>query len=61
MDTSTDRIAYVERLLTRLRRQYVERAPLPVREGEEPASLSFDMLRRLCQQVLAEGYGEREQ
>ena len=64
-DSRVDRDVYVESLLTRLRRQYVERTslPPPVPEPEWVAesgeSLSFAMLRRLCQCVLSEGYGEQ--
>ena len=56
MDTKTnERRAYIEALLNRLRRQYVERRPMPTDSGE---TLSFEMLQRLCQHVLREGYGE---
>ena len=58
MDTSTDRSAYVEALLNRLRRHYVERRLLPARDGQDAEALTFELLRRLCQQVLAEGYGD---
>jgi hypothetical protein len=55
MDTKTDaRRAYVEAILNRLRRQYVERAPTP---GDDEA-LTFEMLQRLCRHVTSEGYGE---
>jgi hypothetical protein len=61
MDTSINRSAYVELLLNRLRRQYVERTPLPGRqEDEQGEPLSFAMLRRLCELVLTEGYGRDE-
>jgi hypothetical protein len=46
--------AYVETLLNRLRRLYVEREPMP--EGEN--ALSFEMLQRLCYHISTEGYGE---
>jgi len=56
MDTRTDeRRAYVETLLNRLRRLYVERAPLPAEDAEP---LSFEMLQRLCHSITSEGYGE---
>jgi hypothetical protein len=58
MDTSINHSPYVEALLNRLRRHYVERTPLPARAGEEAKALSFALLRRLCEQVLAEGYGQ---
>jgi hypothetical protein len=61
MDTSTDRSAYVESLLNRLRRQYVERTPLPARTGDETDALTFELLRRLCHHILSEGYGRREE
>jgi hypothetical protein len=55
MDTRTDeQRAYVEALLNRLRRLYVERAEMPG-EGE---ILSFDMLQQLCRHIVGEGYGE---
>jgi hypothetical protein len=56
MDTRTDeRRAYIESLMNRLRRLYVERAPLP---GDEAEPLSFEMLQRLCHHITSEGYGE---
>jgi hypothetical protein len=56
MDTRTDeRRAYIETLLNRLRRMYVERAPMPGDDGE---ALSFEMLQRLCRHITSEGYGE---
>jgi hypothetical protein len=55
MDTRTDeQRAYVEALLNRLRRLYVERAELPG-EGE---LLSFEVLQQLCRYIVSEGYGE---
>ncbi len=55
MDTRTDeRRAYVEALLNRLRRLYVERAQLP--GGGK--TLSFELLQRLYSYVNTEGYGE---
>ena len=55
MSAKTDeRRAYVEALLNRLRRQYVERAPTPG-DGE---ALTFETLQRLCRYVTSEGYGE---
>ena len=55
MDTRTDeQRAYIEALLNRLRRLYVERAEMPG-EGE---ILSFEVLQNLCRQVVSEGYGE---
>jgi hypothetical protein len=59
MDTHLDRSAYVESLLHRLRRQYVERTPLPAGQGQETEALTFERLRQLCQLVLSEGYGEQ--
>jgi hypothetical protein len=55
MSTKTDeRRAYVEAILNRLRRQYVERVPTPS-DGE---ALTFEMLQRLCHYIVSEGYGE---
>jgi hypothetical protein len=55
MSTKTDeRRAYVEAILNRLRRQYVERVPTPG-DGEP---LTFEMLQRLCHHIVSEGYGE---
>jgi hypothetical protein len=55
MSTKTEeRRAYVEAILNRLRRQYVERAPTPG-DGE---ALTFEMLQRLCHHIVSEGYGE---
>ena len=55
MDTRTDeQRAYIEALLNRLRRLYVERAEMPG-EGE---ILSFEVLQKLCRHVVSEGYGE---
>ncbi|HWQ12576.1 MAG TPA: hypothetical protein VNL77_07250 [Roseiflexaceae bacterium] len=61
MDTSINRSAYVESLLNRLRRHYVERTPLPARGDEEGEALTFALLRRLCEHVLNEGYGEEHE
>jgi hypothetical protein len=59
MDTRTEEgRAYVEALVSRLRRQYVARALLPAAENEERQLLSFELLKRLCHHVVAEGYGE---
>jgi|GraSoiStandDraft_41_1057321.scaffolds.fasta_scaffold2316255_3 hypothetical protein len=56
MNTKTDeRRAYIELLLNRLRRLYVERTPTTEDGGE---ALSFEMLQRLCHHVTSEGYGE---
>jgi len=55
MDTRTDaRRAYVEALLNRLRRLYVERVQLPG-DGKR---FSFELLQRLCYSIASEGYGE---
>jgi hypothetical protein len=55
MDTRTDeRRAYVEALLNRLRRLYVERVQLP----GDGKGFSFELLQRLCYYVTSEGYGE---
>ena len=55
MSTKTDeRRAYVEAILNRLRRQYVERAPI----AEDGEALTFELLQRLCHYVVSEGYGE---
>jgi len=56
MDTRTDEErAYVETLLNRLRRLYVEREPMPHDENEK--ALSFELLQRLCYHITSEGYG----
>lgn len=52
---SEARRVFVEAILNRLRRHYVEQTPLPDSETE---TLTFETLRRLCEYVLAEGYGE---
>jgi hypothetical protein len=57
-DARVDHTAYVDALLNRLRRHYVERTPLPAHPEQEPEALTFDMLRRMCEHVLNEGYGE---
>lgn len=55
MDTRTDeRRAYVEELLNRLRRLYVERVQMP----GDGKSFSFELLQRLCYYITSEGYGE---
>ena len=55
MDTRTDeKRAYVEALLNRLRRLYVERAQM----SDEGEILSFEVLQQLCRQIVSEGYGE---
>ena len=55
MSTKTDeRRAYVEAILNRLRRQYVERAPM----SDDGEALTFELLQRLCHYVISEGYGE---
>jgi len=57
MNTETDkRRAYVEGLMNRLQRLYVERTPLPTRDDEE--SLSLELLQRLYHHIMSEGYGE---
>lgn len=54
MDTRTDeQRAYLEALLNRLRRLYVERVQLP----GDGKTLSFELLQRLCSYVTSEGYG----
>lgn len=59
MNTETDaRRAYVEAIMSRLRRQYAERTPLPVRQEEGSQTLSLQMLQRLYRHVMSEGYGE---
>jgi hypothetical protein len=58
MDTKTEqRRAYVDALLQRLRRQYVERRPLP-RPDDTKQPLSLPLLQRLYRCVISEGYGE---
>jgi len=51
--TPDARRAYVEALLSRLRRQYAERVPLP-----SGAPLSLALLQRLFRKIISEGYGE---
>jgi hypothetical protein len=59
MDTETEnRRAYVEALITRLRRHYAERVPIPDRHEHEEESISLQMLQRLYRYVTSEGYGE---
>ncbi|MBK9714455.1 MAG: hypothetical protein IPO81_24570 [Kouleothrix sp.] len=59
MNTETDaRRAYVEAIMSRLRRHYAERTPLPVRREEGSQTLSLQMLQRLYRHVMSEGYGE---
>ena len=56
MNTETDeRRAYIEAIMSRLRKHYAERTPLPDREEEV---LSLQMLQRLYRHVMNEGYGE---
>jgi hypothetical protein len=57
MNTETDkRRMYVERLMNRLQRQYVEQTPLPAHEDGK--SLSLEQLQRLYHHIMSEGYGE---
>ncbi len=60
MNTDTDaKRAYVDNLISRLRRQYEEQQPLPGREeGEAGEALSMSLLQRLYRHVMSEGYGE---
>ena len=60
MNTDTDaKRAYVDNLISRLRRQYEEQRPLPGREeGQEGETLSMSLLQRLYRHVMSEGYGE---
>ena len=60
MNTDTDaKRAYIDSLISRLRRQYEERRPLPGRdEGAEGEPLSMSLLQRLYRHVMSEGYGE---
>jgi hypothetical protein len=60
MNTETDeRRAYVEAIMNRLRRQYAERATLPMSEEQaQSEALSLQMLQRLYRHVMSEGYGE---
>ncbi len=59
MNTDTDeRRAYVEALMNRLRRQYNDRALIPIKAEDEGAALSLQMLQRLYRHVMSEGYGE---
>jgi hypothetical protein len=55
MDTRTDeQRTYIETLLNRLRRLYVDRTPT----SDDGEALSFEQLQRLCRHVTSEGYGE---
>ena len=57
MNTEIDkRRAYIESIMNRLQRHYVERTPLPDHEDEQP--LSLELLQRLYRHVMSEGYGE---
>lgn len=47
---------YVEALLNRLRRLYVERAKIP----GQPKTMTFDQLQRLCMYVTTEGYAQKD-
>ena len=57
MQTQTDtRRAFVQAIMNRLRRHYVERTPLPNHDDGE--TLSLALLQRLYRYVMSEGYGE---
>lgn len=60
MSTDTDaKRAYIDNLISRLRRQYEEGRPLPGRvEHEEGEPLSMALLQRLYRHIISEGYGE---
>lgn len=60
MNTDTDaKRAYIDSLISRLRRQYEERRRLPGHdEGSEGEPLSMSLLQRLYRHVMSEGYGE---
>lgn len=57
MNTETEkRRTYIEGIMNRLQRQYVERTQLPSHEDGE--ALSLELLQRLYRHVMSEGYGE---
>ena len=57
METQTDaRRAFVEAIMNRLRRHYVEQTPLPGNDDTQPLSLA--QLQRLYRLVMRERYGE---
>jgi hypothetical protein len=57
MQTQADsRRAFVQAIMHRLQRHYVESTPLPDRDDEE--TLSLALLQRLYRYVMSEGYGE---
>lgn len=57
-DEPIDREEYVAQIMTNLRRQYAERAPLPTRSDGEGEPMTLYLLQRLFRHVMVEGYGE---
>jgi hypothetical protein len=52
------RRTYSDEIISRLRRLYIEQTIPPGPESDEARPMTFQMLRKLCQYVIAEGYGE---
>jgi hypothetical protein len=51
--------AYSDAIISRLRRRYVEQDAVPGPGPYAATPMTFQLLRKLCQHVVAEGYGEQ--